>query len=189
MSVNNLVPNRCASLVLALAAFLAPTLAHAVDPDDIIVTEIMNDPSSTPESRWEWIEIKNTTGGAIDLNDWVVGDIASRFDFANISDSGGSVNTIVPADGVAVLYNGSGSGLGSQTERFTDAWGSGIQLIPVGSWPALNNGADGDRVGLWSDHASYGTNGMPENEMVPPNWASAIFELNYASNSIMPRTR
>ena len=59
-------------------------------------------------------------------------------------------NTIVPACGVAVHYNG--GDLNFDPSRFTNAWGSGITLVPSSSLTSL---AAMDPIGLWSSRASY----------------------------------
>ena len=162
------------SLVAALGTGLVvPPAAFA----QIEITEILFDSKDT-EPTWEWMEIRNTSGSTVDLNGWVFGDRASRYNFANI-DAGAPV-TEVPAGGMAVIYNSTSSnGLNGQPTRFTDAWGSGIQLIPVNIWPALNNGGAGDRIGLWSSYANYNPGGgTPTAE---PVWANAVDELDYAT--------
>jgi hypothetical protein len=149
------------------------------------ITEIMFD-SLDIEPRWEWVEIKNTSAGNVDLHDWVFGDRASRYNFANISNTLG--NTVVPAGGVAVIYNSTSSnGLGGVPSRFTDAWGDDIQLIPVNIWPSINNNSTRDRLGLWSSYAAYNP-GAPATPTTEPAWANAVFEIDFHTSFGFPTT-
>jgi hypothetical protein len=44
------------------------------DPNDIIITEIMPDPSAVSDANGEWFEIYNTTDSPINLNGWILHD-------------------------------------------------------------------------------------------------------------------
>ncbi|MEZ6035747.1 MAG: LamG-like jellyroll fold domain-containing protein [Planctomycetaceae bacterium] len=108
----------------------------------LVITEIMFDPLSD-DNDWEWIEVYNGGPTPIDLTGFVLDDSGgSALGGANIA--GGTI----PADSYAVLYDSSITSL-----AFEQAWRLGINLIPVTSWPALNN--PGDDIGLWSSFASY----------------------------------
>ena len=50
----------------------------SIDPGDIIINEIMKDPSAVDDSKGEWFEIYNTTGSSIDLNGCVISDIGTN---------------------------------------------------------------------------------------------------------------
>jgi hypothetical protein len=143
----------------------------------ITITEIMFDPLASADAAWEWVEIHNAGGSPIDLNGWVFGDEASRFSAANIvSLSPG--DTVIPAGRTAVIYEA--GALDSDPTRFTAAWGGGIRLIPTSAFPSLNNG--GDRIGLWSSHASYGTTTGGG----APVWANAAAQIDYSPASGFP---
>lgn len=115
----------------------------------LLVTEIMYNPASA-DSAWEWIEIFNNTGSAIDfgaapfyLDDVAGGDL----DAPNVS-------TGVVAHGeTAVLFDGDAI----SPQNFSDAWdpegGSSLNVIEVSRWPSLNNG--GDEIGLWDGLDAY----------------------------------
>ncbi len=129
------------------------------------------------EDVWEWVEVKNTGASAVNLNGWVLGDRASRYGAANISSMLG--NTTVPAGGTAVIYPSTALGA-TAAQRFADAWGGGITLIPTSTFPSLNN-SGGERIGLWSSHADYFVDANSE-----PNWSKSVFDLDIATANGFP---
>lgn len=116
---------------------------HVAEP--LRITEVMYDPASSPDGSCQWVEVYNTNAVAVDVHDFVLdnGD-GHVVDAANI-DSG-----VIRAGEVAVLYNSA-----ITAEEFEETWGSGINLIPVSDWDALELGKDGDLIGLWGDYADY----------------------------------
>ncbi len=112
----------------------------------LLISEIMYNPRSA-EPGWEWIEVVNNTGSAINFgaNNYFVDDAAgAALGAANLT--AGSI----PQGGVAVLYDASRT-----PAEFNSAWGPGLNAIAVSNWPALNN--DGDTIGIWGNAADYNT--------------------------------
>ena len=145
-------------LVLASAS-----LVHA----QVVITEVMYDTDAS-ENIWEWIEVRNTTAAPVDLNGWVFDDDdETSLQSANIAS--GSGNTIVPAGGVAVLYNASPSGLDFNPTRFTNTWGSPITLIGVNNFTSLAN--SGDALALWDSLADY-----QADDLMVMTWHAAVVQ-------------
>ena len=117
--------------------------------------------NSVDDTNWEWVEVFNSGAAPVDLNGYVIHDMNTALAAPNIS-SDVSTNTVIPAGGVAVLFNG--RNLDYSESRFRAAWGlaPSVPLIGVAGPPKLNNG--GDQIGLWSNFDSYtsdlGNNGL-----------------------------
>jgi hypothetical protein len=47
---------------------------------DVVINEVFYDPLWTPDNDHEWIELYNTSGSAVDLGGWIVGDGADTTD-------------------------------------------------------------------------------------------------------------
>ena len=59
---------------LILLLSFCVTVSFAQTPGDIVITEIMNNPSAVVDSDGEWFEVYNTTSSSIDMDSWVVSD-------------------------------------------------------------------------------------------------------------------
>jgi Lamin Tail Domain len=166
---------------LTVVAWLAAIASSSVA--QVIITEIMVDTLSD-EAAWEWIEIRNISGSTVDFDGWVFDDDDDNdFFAANVSNVNG--NTQVPAGAVAVLYNG--LRLNNDPARFTNAWGSGISLIPFmpnstgGSQNFVALGNDGDAFGLWSSHENYLLDSIPlENRPPARSFANAVVSVDFS---------
>ncbi|RMH92809.1 MAG: lamin tail domain-containing protein, partial [Calditrichaeota bacterium] len=71
---------------------------QGVNPGDIIITEIMQNPAAVSDANGEWFEIYNTTNSAIDIDGWTIRDDGT--DSHTINNSG---PLTVPAKGFLVL--------------------------------------------------------------------------------------
>jgi len=81
--------------------FLLCTLTgFSQSPGDLIITEIMNNPSAVSDTTGEYIEIYNTTSSAIDIDGWTLKDDGSD---THVIDAATGGNTVVPANGYLVL--------------------------------------------------------------------------------------
>lgn len=106
---------------------------------------------SVQEPEWEWVEVRNPTGDDIDLDGFIFDDDDGTIvdpNIVNTASGGMSANTVVPAGGVAVLYNG--ESLDFDGQRFRNAWSlpASVALIGVQSSPGMAN--SGDHIGLWT---------------------------------------
>jgi predicted extracellular nuclease len=115
----------------------------AFNPGDIIITEIMHNPSQVPDNVGEWFEVYNTTGSTIDLNGWTISDAASNMHTINntVNVAAGNyvvlgINADVSTNGGVmiqheyssnILLNNSSSGLDAIT--LTDPAGNIIDVV------------------------------------------------------------
>ncbi|NOX47964.1 MAG: PKD domain-containing protein [Chlorobi bacterium] len=73
--------------VLEILPFVTP---------DIMITEVMQNPSAVNDTDGEWFELFNTTANPIDLNGWIIRDNGTNLDTIKSS-------VIVPAQGFVTL--------------------------------------------------------------------------------------
>ena len=71
-----------------------------VMPGDIIINEIMQNPSAVLDSAGEWFELFNTTASDIDINGWTIADLGAD---SHVINNGGPL--VIPAGGYLVLGN------------------------------------------------------------------------------------
>jgi hypothetical protein len=143
----------------------------------VVITEVMYDTDAN-ESIWEWIEIQNTSAAHVDLDGWVLDDDDDNsLQTANITTGMGV--TIVPAGGVAVLYNASPNALAFNPTRFLNTWGSPITLIGVNGFTSLAN--SGDAVGLWDSLADYQADDLMVMTGTRRTFNSAVTSLDYTA--------
>ena len=85
---------------VALPSPNAETPPPVVELSDIIITEIMQNPSAVSDSNGEWFEVYNSTDTDIDINDWTIADNDND---SHVISNGGPL--MVPAGGYVVLGN------------------------------------------------------------------------------------
>lgn len=113
-------------LIVTILFALSMTV-WAQNPGDIIITEVMQNPSAVGDADGEWFEIFNTTAGDIDINGWTISD--NDFD-SHVIANGGPL--VVPANDFLVLARNSDTGVNGD---YTSAYQYGDDI-------ALANGAD-----------------------------------------------
>jgi hypothetical protein len=143
-------------LVLALIASLIPIVtappARAAVAGDIVITEVMQNPSAAEDDAVEWFEVHNTTSSDINLVNWIVSDGGT--DTFTIDG-----NVTVPAGGYAVIGNNDdGNSNGGAPVNFTydrtifSLSDDSDELILTG--PASQAAVEMDRI-AWGDGAGF----------------------------------
>src|SRR6185312_687025 len=110
-----------AAMCVALGMVFARCSLHA----EVILSEIMYDPQDGAANR-EWVELFNTGASSVHIGGWPFG-LPTNNDWANALPA----NTMLGA-GQALVLTPSSATLDSD-------WGSGINRIQVGNFPALTN--------------------------------------------------
>jgi len=193
--VNQLVARAFVLGLVVALILLGGATATAVNPGDVIINEIMQNPSAVSDSAGEWIELFNRTGSSIDINGWTIVD--NDID-SHVIDNGGPL--MIPAGGFLVLgtnadmatnggvwvnYSyGSGWYLGNSADEVVllDSSLAEVDRVeydggpmfpdPNGASMALNNPASDNNVGAnWSTSTTpfgagdLGTPGAPNDEV------------------------
>jgi len=117
---------------LFLLLFLCPLYVLAQNRYDVVIDEIMADPTpqiSLPSN--EWIELKNVSANSINLQNWRIGDATGQ--------SGPMPNFVLQPDSFVIICTGS-------AVAAMQAYG---RVISVTSFPSLDN--DGDQLSLKSN--------------------------------------
>jgi predicted extracellular nuclease len=78
--------------------FISGWNAEAATSGDVVVNEIMQNPSAVSDSAGEWFELYNSTSSPIDIDGWTIEDNGSDI---HVIDNGGPLN--IPAGGYLVL--------------------------------------------------------------------------------------
>ncbi len=135
-------------------------------PGDVVVNEVMQDPSAVNDSEGEYFELWNTTGASIDINGWTIRDEGSSAEVHTI-DSGTPLT--IAANGFLVL--------GVNDDQSTNG---GIPVDYVYSTISLGNGTDGliieDAGGTVIDAVTW------DNGATFPDPNGASMELNAVTN-------
>ncbi len=159
---------------LAVSAGILVSISMLVVParGQLQVTEFMYDTLASGDSVMEWVEVRNLGGSAVDLNGAFMDSLGDTVPppgaTANIRNDllPGGVNTIVPAGGVAVIYDAflsSGSPFNYDTEQFRTSWNMPMSssIIPADFWPGLNN-SGADSIGIWTSRTEYDMDAIPD---------------------------
>ena len=112
---------------LLLILLLAPLYSLAQNRYDVVINEIMADPTpqiSLPSN--EWIELKNVSANPVNLQNWRIGDATGQ--------SGPMPNFVLQPDSFVIVCTGS-------AVAAMQAYG---RVISVTSFPSLDN--DGDQL-------------------------------------------
>ena len=118
----------CGRAALRAVAGCALVLGGATGSfGQIVITEIMYDPSAVNDSVGEWFEIYNTTNAAVDINGWTIEEADGSP--SHTINNGGPLN--VPANSYVVLARNDDASVN----------GGVTAVYEYGSW-ALSNSAD-----------------------------------------------
>lgn len=173
-------------LFLSTIASVAVVVAsgfHGVADAQLVVTELMVNPKSADDAVWEWIEVRNEGAAPIDLNGALFAKLGEAENTTADVSAATAANTVIPAGGVAVLYDGDGSAFNDQL--FREAWslGAGVPLIAVDGFPALANSGTSRNFGLWTDAAAYAAALADDGEGTQrvSSFAGAALSLDYAN--------
>lgn len=110
----------------------APSLAVSAYAGQVVVNEVMVDPSAVTDANGEWLELHNRTDAVIDVGGWT---LASNSD-ANHTIAG---SLPIPALGYVVLSkNGSSGTNGGVTENYV--YGA-MNMANASDWVALRDGS------------------------------------------------
>ncbi len=121
-----------------------------IETGELIITEVIQNPSAVGDGSGEWFEIFNTTGGAIDIEGYVIRD--------NDSDSHTIANgspLLVPAGGFLVFGNNGDVGTNGGV-NVDYVYGTGFFLSNSGDELAIEDGAGSlfDII-VWDNGATF----------------------------------
>lgn len=159
----------------------------------LVVTEVMFDSASSGDGAWEWIEVENTGGSAVDLNGAYAGKLGGGEVPGPVVDSS-ALNSVIPAGGVAVIYDanfGVGNPSSFNDQQFRDAWGlgAGVPLIGATNLPALSNSGALTNFAFWPDFGTYSANltlNNETNDFEITSLNNTLFDLDYSSAAGFP---
>ncbi len=174
----------------AVTAGIAMVAVSAVAQAQIQITEVMYDAGY--DDVWEWIEIKNTGGSAINMDGYYAFPLGQNdiLDTANggLGPSPSILSSIDPdttvnAGETMILYDAfyaTGNVNNFQTDtQFRSAWGlaPATKVLGLQFWPALSNtpGALSQSIGFWDSRASW------RSDMTPPGGGAGADTTSFAN--------
>jgi hypothetical protein len=157
---NALAGYRAAAAALVACATLAAS--GAARGQALQFTEILSNPISANDDAWEWIEVRNTGATPLDLNGYIfdrLGDATEPTVMPSII-AGEAMNTVIPAGGVAVLYDADVAVAAADFNdaMFRTAWGLAPTVPLIGVSRNFGGGLTNDggtAIGLWPDATAY----------------------------------
>jgi Lamin Tail Domain len=164
------------------------------------ITEFMYDPNSASDSIYEWVEVRNTGATDIDLDGAYMDDLLGTAQppsyspvIKSVSSGGWSNQTVVPAGGVAVIYDAylsSGSPANYNDQLFRDSWGlaPSVPVIAGDFFPGLSNSSSGatiDGMGIWANYTDYSMD-VDTGTNTVTSYAHALAGQNYQTVSPWP---
>jgi hypothetical protein len=189
------IPGQTGSLAAAMAglsraALMLATslLATSTTYGQLTITEVMYNPNN--DSAWEWIEVRNTGAAEVDMEGWLAFNLGAN-ELSNPTPTvsiSNATTTIVPAGGVAVIYDGfhgssSPATFDANDQTFRNAWGvaPSTVLIAGNFFPGLSNssGSDGQTIGFWKDLTDYQNDiGEVEDPNNPGTFVRRVAQFN-----------
>lgn len=157
------------------------------------ITEIMSNTLSPDDNAWEWIEVRNTGATPIDLNGYIAGRLGDTQFVTPAVNSQLAANTVIPAGGVAVLYDAdlTGSSPGDYNDSlFRTAWGL-APTVPVvatrGFALGLTN-SGGSSIGFWQDASLYNQDVADDGmgELRISQFTNAAFSIDFRTTNNFP---
>ena len=179
----------CKLLTCAVAGAASVSLSISTARAQLQITELMSDPLN--EDAWEWIEVRNLGASPVNLDGYIIDRIGDPSSTSTTINSANAMNTIIPAGGVAVLYDGDLVGPGDYDDNaFRSAWGlaPSVPLIALPNFGnALTNGS-GTAVGFWADGNAYNSDVADDGLGVlrVASLANAAFGLDFRTASGFP---
>ncbi|MCO6047602.1 lamin tail domain-containing protein [Aeoliella sp. ICT_H6.2] len=196
MNTKGLLTAAAVLLLLNLGA----SSAHA-QLENLQITEVLFNALGNDQTKFEWVEVRNTGSSDIDLDGYTFRDFGNFVpssalpippNIVSTSSGGDSSNTVVPGtasgNSVAVLY--SGFNYDYDDDRFRAGWNlpSTVPLIAVDFFPSLNNSGTARQVGLWETIADWEAD-SPTNEddnRITESFDNAKLSLNYTTEAGFP---
>ncbi|HEX6960527.1 MAG TPA: lamin tail domain-containing protein [Lacipirellula sp.] len=145
---------------LGVAALCLLMFSSSAAHAQLQVTEIMSNP--VDDDAWEWIEVRNLGAAPVDLNGYIIDRLGDALPTMINPGVQGSLtpNTIIPAGGVAVLYDADVpiDAADYDDSKFRAAWGLSASVPLVGVTGGFGGGLTNDpgaAIGLWANEAAY----------------------------------